>query len=364
MKVIYLANVGMPTEKANGIQITKTCEALADLGHDVELIVTDRYAGIKDDPFTYYGIKRNFSIRRLPVWDIVKYGRIGFLLESFLFARAVRRYLADAAFDVVYGRDERVLMWLQVPYVWESHTGAWNSAAQTVARKAWRVVVISKGLKEFYTAKGVPEDHLIVAHDGIDLEQFARPQSKKDARTRLGLPAEKRIAMYIGRLDGWKGTETLLAAAKHLPRDTILAVIGGERAQVARLSKEYPDVTFLGFRPYTELPDNMAAADVLVLPNTGKDMISVSFTSPLKLFAYMTSGIPIVASDLPSIREVVDEQSAYLVAPDDAGALGLGIEEALAGGSEKAEEARQRVAEYSWCHRAEHITASLSPERP
>ncbi|HEX5774881.1 MAG TPA: glycosyltransferase family 4 protein [Candidatus Paceibacterota bacterium] len=357
LRICYVANIRLPTEKAHGVQIMKTCEALVGQGHDVELLVPDRKTAIVEDAFAYYGVSKRFSIRRLPVWDTVQYGRIGFLFESLSFARAVRRYLRETTFDVIYGRDELVLAQLDEPYIWESHTGAWNPATQKVARRARCIVVITQGLKNFYVAQGIPSEKIIVAHDGVDLEQFAHPESKKAARERLGLPLDARIAMYVGRLDGWKGTETLLEAASYMP-NILLAMIGGDAAEVAGLSRRYPNARFLGNRPYRELADNMAAADVLVLPNTGKDEISVKFTSPLKLFAYMTSGIPIVASDLPSIREILDERAAYLVPPDDSLALAEGIERAIVGGNTRATEALKRVEEYSWKHRAERILAA------
>ena len=357
MKIIFIANVRMPTEKAHGIQIMKTCEALVDGGHDVELFVPDRKTTIVGDAFSYYAVPRKFNIRRLPVWDTIQYGSTGFLFESLSFARAVRRYLRGTTFDILYGRDELVLAQLGGPYVWESHTGAWNAAARNVARRAKYLVVITQGLKDFYVARGIPSEKIFVAHDGVDLEQFAHPESKKRARERLGLPIDAHIAMYIGRLDGWKGTATLLEATHHIPHIT-LAIIGGDSLQVAELSRRYPNVRFLGAHPYRELPDNMAAADVLVLSHTGKDEISVKFTSPLKLFAYMTSGIPIVASDLPSIREVIDEHTAYLVPPDDALALSEGIGRALVGGNTRAAEALKRVEEYSWKRRAERVVAA------
>lgn len=109
-----------------------------------------------------------------------------------------------------------------------------------------------------------------------------------------------------------------------------------------------------------ELPANQAAADVLVLPNTGTDETSVRFTSPLKLFTYMASGRPIVASDLPSIREVLDEQSAYLVTPDDAQALARGITRALSDTGGRSARAFQLVQRYSWDERARGILAALS----
>jgi putative flippase GtrA len=162
--------------------------------------------------------------------------------------------------------------------------------------------------------------------------------------------------MYIGRLDGWKGVGTLLEASTFVP-ETQVVVIGGEEAQVEALRAQYPKVQFLGYRSYGELADNQAAADVLVLPNTAKDETSVRFTSPLKLFTYMASGKPIVASDLPSLREVLDEESAYFVAPDDARELARGIKQALGdpNAETKAHHARHKVAHYTWSARARTI---------
>lgn len=361
MRVIYIANIRLPTEKAHGVQVMKTCEALAMLGHIVELVVPDRTSIITEDSFLYYGLAKRFRVHRLPVFDITgRYGRLGFLIESFSFAYAARRYLRDAAFDIIYGRDELILAGLSQPYVWESHTGAWNIAARIVSRRAKHVVTISQGLKDFYIEKGVSEKKISVAHDGVDMEQFANPEPKQEARARLGLPADGRIAMYIGRLDGWKGVDTLLEASELLVGDATVAIIGGEAAQIEKLSRRHPGVRFLGFRPYTELRDNMAAADVLVLPNTGKNDVSVKFTSPLKLFAYMASGIPMVASDLPSVREVVDERSAFFFSPDDPVALAAGIRCALEKGRAQAADARTRVEEYTWKRRAERILAACA----
>ncbi len=361
MKIIYVANARMPTEKAHGAQIMKTCEAFAQLGHDVELIVPDRNrnADIPEDPFIYYGIKTRFAIRRLRVWDTAAYGRVGFLLLSFLFALAVRRHLRSTSFDLLYGRDEFILTFLSVRYVWESHSGAWNLAARRAARHAEYVVVISNGLKDFYIAQGIPASQLVVAHDGIDLDPFAHMESRESARRRLGLPLDKKIAMYIGRIDGWKGVRTLLEASKLLPQEWIVAIIGGAPDEITSLASGYPDVRFLGRMPYVGIANNEAAADVLVLPNTGMNIISERYTSPLKLFAYMASNIPIVASDLPSIREVLDDHSAFLVRPDDASALASGIQISSKEGNTRAAQARADVAAFTWKCRAERILAVL-----
>lgn len=376
MKIIYIANIRFPTERAHGIQIAKTCEALSLAGAEVELVVTNRATGIPHemaaspisrgiakDAQTYYGLRRAFPIHRVRVPDIVRWGRIGFLVESIFFALGARRHVGKG---VVYCRDEWVLALLILlgvrTAVWESHTGAWNAAARFVARRASALIPITRGLSDFYAEHGIPRAKMLVAHDGVSPEDFVNPAPKEEVRKRLGLPVGAKLAMYIGGLDGWKGADTLYAAAEKLPKDVVVAVIGGKKEDVPILSEGHPRVRFLGPRPYTELPDNQAAADVLVLPNTGASEISVRFTSPLKLFSYMASGVPIVTSDLPSIREVVDETSVFFVPADDPHALAEGIMQALGNtedAARRAAAARALIPDYTWTKRAERILAFL-----
>ena len=235
-----------------------------------------------------------------------------------------------------------------------------------IARRAKRVVVISQGLRLAYERIGIAAEKIIVAPDGIDLEAFAQQDQedelKKNARATLVLPSNKKIVLYIGRLDGWKGVRTLFEAAEFLSDDIQVVIIGGEEEQIKVFKEKYPKVTFLGYRPYRELPRNQRAADVLVLPNTGKDADSAHYTSPLKLFSYMASLRPIVAADLPSLREVIDDSSAYFFTPDDARALARAITEALEHpdlATAKAFKARKLVERYSWNARAHHILSAL-----
>jgi len=361
-KIFYLANIRLPTEKAHGLQIMKTCEALAAAGTDVELVVPRRKSKITEDPFSYYGIRTRFPVTTIGVLDTVAYGMPGFLLESFVFAYRATLLVRRKKYDILYSRDELVL-WVAhgmgcKNLVWESHTGSWNVFARGVARVAKRIVVISDGLKDFYVARGVSAGNLIVARDGIDLADFAQTESMAEARTRLGLPQDKKVVLYAGRLDGWKGSATFLEAARLLPDYARFAVIGGEPKQMVALGKKYSEVFFLGYRPYRELPQNMAAADLLVLPNTAADAISAHFTSPLKLFAYMASGKPIVVSDLPSIREVLDETCAYFFTPDSPQDLARVVMQALSdprNAEERGRAARGEAEAYSWNARAARI---------
>ena len=363
-RLLYAVFVRLPTEKAHGAQIVRTCEALARQGAQVELAVPGRATPINEDPFSYYGAERVFSITPLKVRDWAGRSRIGFLLSALLFARRVARHARAHKPDVIYSRDKIVLIALrflsEAPLVWEVH-GREPALAVRLLKKA-RIIAITEGIKDELARQGVPDERMAVAHDGIDLRSFAHAIPKEESRRRLGLPLDKKIALYIGRLDGWKGTDTLLEASVLLPGEVRVVMIGGEPAQVEALKAKYPGVIFLGFLPYRDIALNEAAADILVLPNTARDATSLRYTSPLKLFSYMASGIPMVVSDLPSLREIVSEKEAFFVPADDPQALARAITGALdaSDGPVRALRAKEKVAEYTWDKRAERIQALIT----
>lgn len=354
----------MPTERAHGVQVIKTCEALAQEGSEVTLVVPRRTTPIQKSPKEYYGLTKEFPIIYVPVVDTVSWGFLGFLLETLSFVKGAMRVVRTQHTDVIYGRDELPLAFILFlgakNVVWESHTGAWNSAARFVAKRARAIITISQGLKDLYVSKGIPETHITVAHDGVDVAAFVTTENKTEARNRLGLPQDETIALYIGSLGQLKGTDTLMQTSKFVSNVRI-AIIGGSPRQIETAKKKYPKVIFVGERPYAELAQNQVAADVLVLPNTGKNSIAERFTSPLKLFAYMTSSVPIVTSNISSVREVLDDTCAYLVTPDDAHALASGIERACTDSAAqgKAAGALQRVHQYDWRVRARKILQSV-----
>ncbi len=365
MKILYLANIRLPTEKAHGVQIMKTCEALAQSGADVELVVPTRTNSISKDPFEYYGVSRSFGITTLTVPDLVSLESIGFFLSSLYFAERARWTKSFQEADIIYSRDALVLLQyllLVRRLVYEAH-GAPAFLARMLARFAYRIVVISKATGESFVAVGVPREKIVVAPDGVDLDAFAHPESKEAARSRLGLPQDRKVVLYVGRVDGWKGVDTLCEAAALLSSDTQVAIIGGESEQVKVLHARHPNVRFLGFRPYRELADNQAAADVLVLPNTGKSEVSMLYTSPLKLFTYMASGVPMVVSDTPATREILDDDDAYFFTPDDPHSLADKVKIALAEAEQargKASRAKEKVNGYTWQKRAGIILQFLT----
>src|SRR3989338_690180 len=383
MKIYYIANSRIPTEKAHGIQVIKMCEAFTSRGIDVKLVLPWRFNKIKQDPFEYYGVKKNFKIIRVPSLDLILLGipKIGFLIQAatFGFFAAVYLLLKSRPKDIIYSRDEFSLWFfsfLRRNLFWEAHTFPGSPQKyQRILKKIKGLVAISHGLKKSFQAVGMAEEKILVAPDAVDLARFAVKESSQECRKKLSLPQDKKIVLYTGHLYKWKGIDTLINASKFFGEDVMVYLVGGteedvasykpsSRAQAEGLKAEsYKLVTFVGHRPHKEIPFWLKAADVLVLPNSSKEKISAIYTSPLKLFEYMAGGKPIVASDLPSLREILNENTAVLVEPDNPEALAKGIEKVLKDGvlaGKIAQNAAEEAKNYTWEKRAQNILTFLS----
>ena len=355
MKIIYLANFRMPTERAHGVQTMKMCEAFAKAGLEVELVLPRRFTSIKANPFDYYAVTQNFRIKKLPVLDLIPLdfilGPFAFWIESLTFLLSAKFYLWFKKYDLFYTREDFSGFFFK-NFVLEVHT------LPARMRNASQLVVLTSYLKKKLVESGFGGENILVAPDGIDFNEFQVSVSKEEARRRLNLPLDKRIVMFIGLFDAWKGYDVLLEASRSFPPDAKLIMIGGRKAQIKELRSKYPDVIFTGYLPYKLLPQNQRAADVLVIPNSAKYEISKYHTSPLKLFAHMASGVPIVVSDLPSLREVLNEFNAFFVEPDNPRAFAEGIARVL---SDKAfsqkisRRALEDVKKYTWENRARNI---------
>ncbi len=359
MRITYLSTARIPDEWGHVIQILKMCEAFADLGHTVELVVPMRAATPTTDPYEYVGAKRNFRITKLPCLDFsaTGEGKFFYWLRTLSFLIVACLYLFFRRNELIYTREPAASLFFR-DFAFEAH--AVTPGLSGALKNARTVIAITSFIKEELVAAGVPTERVFIAPDAVDLAPFSSTEGKAEARARLGLPDGK-LALYLGRVDAWKGYDALFGAAVLL-EDVTVVVIGAEEKDLPSLRAAHPRVVFVPFRPYKEVADNQAAADVLLLPNTAKNSMSARYTSPLKLFTYMASGVPIVASDLPSIREILDESTAYLVSPDDAKALAVGIRTALAHSDEakaRAKAAREKVENYTWRSRAERILASL-----
>ena len=370
MRILYIANIRLPTEKAHGVQIMEMASAFVASGAAVELVVPRRKNRIGDDPFDFYRIEKTFTIRRLFVWDLVSLGRIGYMVETWTFSLAALIYALRSDDEViVYSRDEFILFLLSFfrrRYVFEPHIGKWHFVVKRAMTGALLATPISIGLRDFFLKKCIPDKRMVVAPDGVNLERFTHKERKIHSRKRLGLPNAKHIVLYSGHLYPRKGPQLLADAAQYLSEDTVLVFVGGTDEDIALFEKQYGNIhniILVGHKPHEDIPYYLSSADVLVLPNSGKSDDASLYTSPMKLFEYMASGVPIVASNVPSLREILSDESAALFAPDDARDLAdkiLGILGDNKKAAQLAARARSIAEKYSWKKRAASILKEIT----
>jgi glycosyltransferase involved in cell wall biosynthesis len=208
-------------------------------------------------------------------------------------------------------------------------------------------------------------DEVVIAPNGVDLERFASlPATPELARQKLDLPSAPTV-MCTGHLYAGRGADLFLALAKEIPQASFVWVGGRpEDIEIWKSRVESDNVTFTGFIPNQDLPLYQSAADVLLMPYSRSIMgssgtaDSASVASPMKMFEYMAAGRAIVTTDLPVIKEVLNEKNAVFCVPNDLEDWKSKIEELLTNESRRDElgkQALQDVRGYTWLARAEKV---------
>ena len=398
MRILYFADIRFPLERANGIQTMETCHALAARGHTVHLVVKPDTHVPARDPFEFYGLSPTKSLvieRANAPKGAGLLARVGYM--SFVFGRAIGKARADVILTRDLGVAAALLKipaGLRAPLVYESHgyapdvaaalpalvATAQPASAAKLARLAAREAQVWKQADGYVTithalAAGMERrfgkrTRLAVVPDGM-----RPPAPAVTVQPAVGPPAplasaSQPLVAYAGHLYAWKGVDTLLEAVALMPGVQCL-IVGGHAAEpdLSRVQQLAADlgiggrVEFTGLVAPSDVPAQLARATMLVLPNP-ESAISTHFTSPLKLFEYMAAARPIIASDLPAIREVLrDGENALLVEPGTPPAIAAAmqrlIDDPLLAGR-LAATASADAAAYTWPRRAERLETLLA----
>lgn len=332
MRILYISKSIIPSRSANSINVMKMCQAFNDNGHEVVLLapdLKDKYEKNINDIYDYYGVKKNFKIKKL--WHPNLKG------GAFLYILAIFFYLIlNKKFDLVYGRFLHgiyVATILKHNVIYESHAPSFDGENHRLivfkklikSKYFKKLVVISKALKNMYLDNGyLTNSKIQVAHDGADeVENFDQTIEL------LGLKDNLKVG-YVGHLYKGKGMEIIASMANKLDENTEIHVIGGLEKDIQFWKNKInnKNIYFYGYISHKQVSNYINALDICLLPNQkivyahGSDLSNITlnisdFTSPLKLFEYMSHKKPIIASDLPVIREVLNEKNSILVKCDD-----------------------------------------------
>jgi len=341
LRVIYVGSPELFSKGASAIHIMKMCQAMGRLGIDTELIISSNRN--QSELLEYYGVESNFRLTQFPYFKNSSVRNIvhGFL--SVLYTKLFRGNKCDLVItrNIVY---TYLSTKLKIPTVYDAHHplvkgggSLFNSFKNS--KYLIRFSTNSKGLADIYLKEGLPEEKLVIAHNGVELEKFQDAPSMNECRKKLGLPLDKKIICYSGNIYEGRGIQQLIDVSLRL-KDVLFLIVGGLEDDVKRCKKIAADkgalnIELVGFVPHKSVPLYLLASDVLVMPYTTKMTIkggtqAQEFTSPIKLFEYMAAVRPIVATSLLSVKEILEDGvNAVLVEPDSADSLYEGIKKVI-----------------------------------
>ena len=346
-RIAFLTTISYPSTLANRIHVREMCRAFINHGLQVSF-------------FSENADKDNF----LDYPSLTFYNQEGNLLKRAVsYVRSLKK-LNEC--DVWYCREPRLLFLvlilsfmyrIKIPYVvFEIHDESrafFDRLILILFRLNHKFVIIaiteelSTWLKNKYNYL---ENHILVLADGVSSEMFkVESQPDKDGHI-----------LYTGSLYAWKGVYTLVDAARLLPENDFI-IVGGNDNDIKSLKKYangISNVDIVGYVPHEEISIFYKGAAIVVLPNSSDHEMSRLYTSPLKLFEYMASGIPIVASNLPSLKEVLREDTVEFADPDNATSLSKAFKKVLNDynkAMDKASLAKIEVKQFSWNQRVSKI---------
>lgn len=372
MRVALIEPGTLPAHTANSIQRMKMAQALVATGHTVRVFVPGQDPNIPWPEFAqHYGLQHEFELEWVSSLPVLR--RYDF---AFNVARRARAWGAD----VLYSRSPQAATWAalrKLPTIFELHDipmgfmGPWLLRRFLKAPGARRLVANTQFLADTLAAHYALPDRagfLLVAPNGVDLERYTDLPTPAQARQQLGLPKGFTVG-YTGHLYPGRGLETILHLAAQAPEMNFL-LVGGKPADVQAARQRAAgllNVKLTGFVPNGELPRYQAAADVLIMPygqkvsgSSGGDI--APYLNPMKMFEYLACQRPIVTSDLPILREILDETNAIILPGDDMTAWvqalrGLANDPARAAALAAA--ARRMAEKYTWEQRAQRLLAGL-----
>ena len=323
MNIYYLSVSKIPSREANSIHAMNMCNAFANEGHNVTLVIPKNKSINTEitDVFSFYGIGNRFKIVKFPWY---KY-RYSFYLNNLLLAiwlsfhrkdLVYTRYPYFGTFSTFFGN--KTIFEFHQPLDLNSLGLKYKIFKRVFNSKhLLRVVLITKALKEIFIncKPSILENKLFVAHDA----------SNTPTMKAFDFNNNKINVGYVGHLYKGRGINIVCGLAKLYPK-ILFHIIGGNDKDVKYWkikSINVKNIIFHGFMSPPNAESYRLGFDILLAPYqkdlsiAGGGKSTSSFMSPLKIFEYMSASKPMIVSDLPVLREVLkDRYNALLVKPN------------------------------------------------
>jgi len=371
MRILYPVTWARLTRQASQMQAVATAAALARRGEEVTLLLPRGEADPMLSPTElqdWFGVAGEFRVVQQPSrWHGDPILRTAlWLRQVFADPEASQAELIYSRIPLMFGASGMSPR----PFATD-HYRPWPDVYPVIRplvrrtahhRNCLGLVLHSEFAATSYRRAGVPEERILVAHNGFDPP--ATMPTKDSARAALGLPAARPIAVYAGRIDPTKGLDAVFALAGRRP-EVLFVLVGSEReGEIERTAATHANVQVFPWAEPAALPGWLAAADVLLIPPSRAPLERFgNCVLPIKLFAYLAAGRPILAPEAPDTAELLEHGgNAWLVSAGDPEAAAAGLDrllgdEALA--AHLSANALQLSSRLTWDRRAAKIAQFL-----
>ncbi|WP_350304160.1 glycosyltransferase [Photorhabdus viridis] len=348
MKIAYIDPYPVPDYRVASLQILQNVDAFARQGADVYLVTPEG----KNTAEEILGRSLSSSATLISLRNIRRKWYFPFNTQK-MFYFQVSSWLKKNRIDAAFTRNLKMAKYLlckhpEIPLFFESHEVFAQSFKEShdlsknrdqhkyqklretehlVYSQSKVVFVLTSLLRDDIINEYNVETSIVVTPDGVDMLAVESISSNKLASINSKLPTQ---ILYLGSLHHWKGVPTAIKAMSYL-ENAVLNIAGGEPEQIQQLRQIAQQigvcgrVNFLGFIQPKLRFQIIADNDICLLPLT-KTSIGSRYTSPLKLFEYMAMGKPVVISDFPSIRDVVDENAVSFADSENAASFAQQIQ--------------------------------------
>lgn len=351
MKILLIAPQPFYQDRGTPIAVRLLAQTLGEQGHDVHLLVFHEGEEITIPNVT---IHRNIT---LPGISNIKPGLSlkKLICDFFLFIKCIQ-LIRTGKFDLIHAVEESVFMAMvikkifKIPYVYDMDScmslqlvDKFPSLQLVRRMMEWlekRAVINSSGVVAVCQAlgdiaRGFAPDKYIARIEDITL--LATDNEGTDPlRERLGITGL--MVMYVGNLEKYQGIDLLIESFREAlaqKDDLNLVIIGGNKEDISFYQQRaeqlgiHKNIFFCGPRPVHLLGYYLKQADILVSPRMQGN------NTPMKIYSYLDSGKPVLATRLPTHTQVLDSTIAYLAPPEvlemAAGIVALGKDAAVRG---------------------------------
>lgn len=380
MKILMLAPEPFFQPRGTPISVYQRIKALSDLGHDVDLVT---YHLGEDKEI------KNLKISRIPNVFFIKKIKIGpslkkIPLDFLLFLKASGMLLRNK-YDLIFSHEEGALFGVilskisGIPHIYDMHSSlpqqlenfdfsrskllkrVFLGMERFILKNSSAIIVICLDLLKQVEQEGYA-DKAILLENFIDFDTREFSAEEIRQKRKEFASEDKKIVLYAGNFQPYQGIPLLLEAASQIIDDRVVFVLVGESPAAVERERDKAQelgiagkVFFTGQVPPSQMPLFISLADVLVSPRLS------GTNTPLKIYSFLKSGKPVVATNLWTHTQVLSDQISVLVEPD-AECMAEGISFALFDqrAQERANFAKEKAArDYTYSRYKERINQVL-----